>query len=208
MNTIRFIKADELYHIRTLFSIDRRSVGVELSEADVDAMIQRLTLRMAEGTVHIPIVFDDAGTPLGMYVGFEVPKIGGWWVGLTKVLEPANHFNQNAPVIAPALNSLISLMEEKGYYKFWMAAPEKHHNIRNRIMRRHSNMLDRYDWFDEDVIPRGQLSNVEAFNMHRAMCNWSDITVRMFVLRQQHRIEIFKQQGHQDYNGTLIKPVE
>lgn len=208
MNTMRFVTADELHHVRTLFSIDRRSVGVEFSDEDVENLIVRLTRRINTGMVHVPMVFDEAGTPLCMYVGFELPKIGGWWVGLTKVLAPTNHFNQHAPLLAPALNALIELMESKGYYKFWMAAPEKHHNIRNRIMRRHSVMLDRYNWVDEDVIPRGQKSNFEAFNMHRAMCDWSDIVIRMFVLKQSERVEIFKKQGHVDYNGTIIKPVE
>ena len=200
----RLADKSELYHIKTLFSKDTRSVKIELTEADIDAMITRLEQGMDNKTAHVYMTFYPNGSPYAMYVANEVARAGAWYIGLTKVISSANHFNQSAAVIAPALNNLIQLMEDKGYYKFWMAAPEKHHNLRNKIMRKHSYMLDRYDWFDEAVIPPGQISNVAVYDAYRRVINWSSTVVRMFVLKQKHRVEIFRKQGHTDYVGTVL----
>jgi hypothetical protein len=204
MNTARFITADELHHIKTLFSKDNRSVRVEISDDQLDKKIDVLRDRMQKGIAHISMVFDEDENPLCMYVGFELPRIGGWYIGLTKVLESTNHFSNTAPMMVPALELLISTMESKGYFKFWMTAPEKHHNIRNKVIKKHSVAANRYIWFDEVVAPKGEASGVEAFDIFRDICNWSDVVVRMFVLKQQHRVEILRSQQHPDYKGTVI----
>jgi hypothetical protein len=203
MNTVRFITSNEVDCIRHLYSIDRRSVGVEFDDAKIGRIVDGTRELLTKDLCAVPMVFDETGTPIGMYLGYDSPRLGGWIVGLTKVLQASNHYNITAPMLAPALNMLIERMESKGYYKWWMGAPESWHNIRNKIMRRHSDMLDRYDWVDETVIPKGEKSPVELYNAYSSPCNWSDITIRMFVLRQQHRVEILRQQAHADYKGTV-----
>jgi len=94
-------------------------------------------------------------------------------------------------------------LEAEGYYKFWMGAPEQHHNIRNAVMVKQSNLLHRYDWVDELVIPKGERCDVEIFEQNRRTCNWTDILVRMFVLKQEYRIEHMRKQGHINYTGAL-----
>lgn len=204
MNTVRFITPDEVEYIRHLYSIDRRSVGVEFDDDKITRVINIARNLMTEDLCAVPMVFNDEGTPIGMYLGYDVPRAGGWMVGLTKVLQATNHYNITAPMLAPALNMLIERMESKGYYKWWMGAPESWHNIRNKIMRRHSYMLDRYDWVDETVIPRGEVSPVDLYNFRSSPCHWSDITIRMFVLRQQYRVNHLRKQNHSDYKGTVI----
>jgi hypothetical protein len=139
-----------------------------------------------------------------MYVGVIMPRIGGWYIVLTKVLESTNHFSKTAPMMVPALELLIFKMESMGYFKFWMSAPEKHHNIRNKIIKKHSVAANRYVWFDEVIAPKGQLTGIAAFDIYRGICDWSDVVVRMFVLKQQHRVEILRTQLHPDYKGTVI----
>lgn len=204
MNTVRFITPDEVEYIRHLYSIDRRSVGVEFDDDKITRVINIARNLMTKDLCSVPMIFNDEGTPIGMYLGYDVPRAGGWMVGLTKVLQATNHYNITAPMLAPALNMLIERMESKGYYKWWMGAPESWHNIRNKIMRRHSYMLDRYDWVDETVIPRGEVSPVDLYNFRSSPCHWSDITIRMFVLRQQYRVNHLRKQNHSDYKGTVI----
>lgn len=203
MNSIRFITSSELQHVRTLYSIDNRSHRTAI---DIDSLVEMLRIKMdVDKTCSIVMMFDPTDLPIAMYVGFEFSRAAGWMIGLTKVLRAEPHFNTTAAIIAPALDLLISTMESKGYYKFWMGAPEIHHNIRNKIMRRHSKMLDRYSWYDEEVIPLGTRSPTPMFAAHTKIHKWHDLVIRMFVLSQQERVRILKQQGNNDYNGTIIE---
>lgn len=204
MNTVRFITSDEIDFIRHLYSIDRRSVGVEFDDAKIDKVVAITQNLLLTDACAVPMVFNESNVPIAMYIGYDIPKAGGWMVGLTKVLHSTNHYNTTAPILAPALNMLIDRMENKGYYKWWMGAPESWHNIRNKIMRKHSYMLDRYDWVDETVISRGEKSPVSLYNAFSSPCDWSDIVIRMFVLRQSHRVNILRQQLHSDYKGTVV----
>ena len=204
MHTTRFITADEVHLIKVLFSKDKRSVRVELTDDQLNKKIEVLKNGIRQGLTHISMVFDENNSPLCMYVGFELSRIGGWYIGLTKVLESTNHYSKTAPMMVPALELMISKMESKGYFKFWMAAPENLHNIRNKIIKKHSAIARRYVWFDESIAPRGQLTHIEAFDIFRDVCEWSDIVVRMFVLKQEHRVEILREKNYTDYRGTII----
>ena len=99
-------------------------------------------------------------------------------------------------------------MYTEGYYKFWMGAPEVHHNIRNRVMIKHSKLAHRYQWFDEYIIPKGQKTDIKIYEFNRRICNWSDILVRMFVLKQEYRVELLRKLNSKDYHGTLITDLE
>ncbi len=72
-------------------------------------------------------------------------------------------------------------------------------------MCRHSKYLSKYKWFDETVIPAGGKSGVSAFDAVRGTIDWTDVVVRMFVLDQQHRVEILQQRKDlKDYKGTIL----
>lgn len=202
-NTFRFLKSDEVGMIKELYTIDPRNMGVKLTPEEIYNMSMRLANKIDKGFCKVLMMFDENNQPAAMYVGFELVKISGWYIGLTKVKTSASHFSTTAKLLSPGLSYLIEYMESKGYYKFWMAAPESWHNMRNMVMRKYCPTMARYHWFDEMIIPKGQKANVAAFDAIRPVCNWSDILVRMFSLKQEERIKILKNQGHIEYNGTL-----
>jgi hypothetical protein len=168
-------------------------VGVQLSDEELENRLRKIQTRLATDQLKVVIIFDEDQKPYAMYTGFYMKKIAGWYVGATKIIKSANHYNQSAKLMAPGLDLLISHMEEQGLYKFWMAAPIWQHDIRNKIMVRYSPMLARYDWYDECLIPINQKSEFEAFDTYRYICDWSDIMMRMFVLKQEHRKELVQQ---------------
>lgn len=203
MYTTRFITPKEVKLVNTLFSVDSKLIGEELTPSDLDTIIQGYRLLLGQDLMKISMVFDENDSPVAMYTARLFPKIKGWWVGATKIKVPTNHFSTTSKIMAPGLDLMLETLEAEGYYKFWMGAPEQHHNIRNSVMVKHSNLLHRYDWVDELVIPKGERCNVEIFEQNRRTCNWTDILVRMFVLKQEHRIEHMRKQGHINYTGVL-----
>ncbi len=87
-----------------------------------------------------------------------------------------------------------------------MIAPEQHHNIRNKIMKRYSKMLGRYTWYDELVIPPSStVTGIPAFDNYREVIDWSSTVSRMFVLDQAHRVELLRKLNHPDYHGTILE---
>ena len=208
-NTVRFIEpheAEEL--VREMFSIDKTLIREPVSDVLLTSMIQYWTQFMKEGVFKISMVFDENQSPIAMYTGRLMPVNGGWCVGATKIKNPQANYYISARIMAPALELMLSYMEEKGYYKFWMTAPEHHHNIRNKVIRTVCPMANRYGWIDEAIIPKNQKSPVALYEIHRRVCTWSDVVVRLFYLKQEHRIELLRKQNAKNYNGTLITDLE
>lgn len=194
MNTSRFITADEVHPIVTeLFSIDKTIVRQHKTEEELDNLKTTWANFVRSGDMLITVVFDETNSPIAMYTARLIPKIAGWWVGATKIKSPSTNFHTSAKIMVPGLELLINEMENRGYYKWWMVAPENHHNIRNTVMKKYSPALNRYDWYDELIIPQGKRSDVPLFEMHRMLVNWTDVLVRMFVLKQEHREVLVKQ---------------
>lgn len=202
MRETRFVAADEIDYVRKIFKLNPNAVGTVMSDEQQNRYLTKVAEKIAEGMAHAAVTFED-GEPIVVYIGFEFPSIAGWHVGLTKITEKYNHYNKSAPIMADALDLLLEKMESKGYYKFWMTSPESHHNIRNKIMIRHSKYLARYKWFDELVIPAGDKSGVSAFDAVRGVIDWTDVVVRLFILDQQHRVEQLRAKGFKDYKGTI-----
>lgn len=203
MRETRFITPDEIDYVKTIFRLNPNAVGIVQTEEMQNNYLSRVLEGMKLGTTHASVTFED-GEPIVVYIGIEFPSIAGWHVGLTKITEKYNHYNKSAPIMADALDLLLEKMESKGYYKFWMTSPESHHNIRNKIMKKHSKYLDRYKWFDETVIPQGGKSGFGAFDSVRRVVDWTDVVVRMFVLDQQYRVEKLQAKGYKDYKGTIL----
>lgn len=204
----RLVQVNEVENcFNVLFSEDDKIFRVSKDESKISAMINMVKKYLAENIAVMTAVFD-GDTPVAMYIGYKFPTLKGWIVGLTKVAGKYNHFNKSAPVMAPALDLLISEMEKEGYYKWWMIAPEQHHNIRNVIMKKHSKLLPNYQWFDEEVIPRGEDSPTKIFNAFRGpgtAIDWTDLTVRLFVLNQANRVEYLRQGRTNDYKGSILE---
>ena len=203
MNTTRFITPDEIDYLRVTYAVGRTALGMVLTPEAQERFISNTKQKMLEGLMHVAVVFDDDNKPIASYQAYEVPQLLAWrWNGLSSVAKHL-HYNKTAPIIAPALDMIVSLMESKGYYKFWSLNKESAHNIRYKIMCKHSALLSRYHCYDELVIPKGKMSGLPLFDANRPPSPSYDLLVRLFVLDQKHRVEQLRKQGHADYTGTM-----
>ena len=209
MNIVRFIEPDEVREIVTeMFSIDNTLIREPVSEEALEVTIKFWMASMHRGELKISVLFDEENSPVAMYTGRMMHVNSGWCVGATKIKKPQSNYYISARLMAPALELMLTHMESLGYYKFWMTAPEMHHNIRNKVIRKVCPMMTRYEWVDEEIIPQNKNSKTALFNLNRRICTWSDTVVRMFYLKQEHRIELLKKTNSKDYNGTLITDLE
>lgn len=208
-NTVRFIEAGEVDTlIREMFSIDRTLIREPVSDDSLDYIIKNWIQLIEAGQFKISMVFDEDNSPVAMYTGRMMPVNSGWLVGATKIKKPQANYYVSSRLMAPALELMLTHMESLGYFKFWMTAPEMHHNIRNKVIRKVCPMMTRYEWVDEEIILQNQNSSTPLFNLNRRVCTWSDTVVRMFYLKQEHRIEFLKKTNSKDYCGTLITDLE
>ena len=208
-NTVRFIEAGEVNElIREMFSIDRTLIREIVSEETLTYIIENWIRLIETEQFKISMVFDSQGSPVAMYTGRMMQVNGGWLVGATKIKIPQANYYISARLMTPALELMLSYMESHGYYKFWMTAPEMHHNIRNKVIRKVCPMMDRYQWVDEQIILKNQTSSIALFNINRRICTRSDVVVRQFYLKQEHRVELLRKLNSKDYRGTLITDLE
>lgn len=186
-----------------MFQINPTIEKKVLDSDKIERFIDHLRIGMEKNETHVTMAFED-GTPTVMYVGYEYPKIGAWYIGLTKTTETAMHFKTSAKVMAPAFDLLAQVMENKGYFKVWMTATERNHNIRNMIMRKCSTALPRYDWYDEIVVPAGEWSGSEFYDRNRLSLNTeSSVVVRLFVLQQEYR-NFYLKKKYSSYIGSTL----
>lgn len=205
MNTARFITENEMHLVYNIFSHDRVLVRETLSEEELAKLILLWQGFIKNNEMKLSMVFSPDNEPLAFYCGRLVPKIGGWWAGATKIKTPSTNYNTSARIMQPALDLLIDEMERLGYYKWWLVMPESHHNIRNTIMKKYSPALNRYDWYDEQIIPAGKKSDIPLFELHRFVTHWADVVVRLLVLKQEFREPLVKEK-HEEYLRNLEQP--
>lgn len=203
MNTTRFITPDEIDYLRVTYAVGRTALGMVITEDVQEKFLSNTKQKMIEGLMHVAVVFDDDIKPIASYQAYEVPQLLAWrWNGLSSIAKHS-HYNKTAPIIAPALDMIVNLMESKGYYKFWSLNKESAHNIRYKIMCKHSTLLSRYNCYDELIIPKGKTSGIPLFDASRPAAPDCDLLVRLFVLDQKHRVEHLRKHGYPDYKGTL-----
>jgi hypothetical protein len=204
MFTARLITTEEIDLVETLFDNNRSVLKKDLEPTDMSGLIQSLKDTHSKGISHISMTFDDANVPYGVYVGYEVPRVQGWVFGMSKVRSHKHHYRTTAEAVSKSFDLLIEHMENKGLYKWWTTNPERYLRRRPKIMREFSKYLDRYDYYDELVIPSGQLANIALFDAFRPIVDWSDILVRMYVLKQRHRVQFLRKQ-HASYIGETLE---
>jgi hypothetical protein len=206
MSRIEFLKPEDIVTaIEHIFSKNPKNVRMPLSLEKIHQLGESYKDKVLSNTGCVVAVLQN-GEPQGLYAAIEYPEVGAWRVAGTAIAEYTNHYAKSAEILAPALDALIQRMENKMYFKWWMIAPEQHHNIRNRIMKRYSQMLGRYTWYDELVIPPNTTeTGIPGFDNFREIIDWSSAVARMFVLDQKHRVEILRQSNHPDYQGTILE---
>ena len=204
MEKVRFINSSELDYVRYIFDRNPWLVGEKLSTDEIENLISSWVSQLDSGALKVNILFGEHDEPLAMYTGTITKNSNQWTVGYTKIANRTSHFNKSAKIMAPALDHMLEYTQSRGLFRFNMIAPEKHHNIRNAIMLKYSKHLHKYIWFDEYVIPKGEFTPLELmYGTNRRPCLWSDVVLRSFNLKQEHRIEYFKKFQYQDYKGSI-----
>ena len=203
MSTTRFITPDEIDYLRVIYTIDKKNMGAIMSYERREMFLANLKEKMLEGRVHVAVVFDDNNNPIASNQGLEFQKVLAWrWAGISTV-HSENHFNKSATLLVPAFDMMINLMESKGYYKFWAINKESNLNILYRILCKHSNLLHRYNVYDELIIPKGEKSGIPLFDMLRRPSESYDVLVRLYSLDQKHRVALLQRSNYEDYTGSV-----
>lgn len=205
--TARLISAAEIHYIKEIFDINNTAQRREMSEEQITKFLLQAQKGLEMGNAICSTIFDSNSKPIAMYIAWKMPRIAGWQMGLSKMVEKHSHYSKSAEILALGVDLIIEAMEAEGFYKFWLNSSEKHLNIRNKLMFKKSKLFPRYKWFDENIIPAGQDSSVEIFNFFRNKIAWTDVIVRMYILDQPYRIEHLKKHNSRDYTGTVQKLV-
>lgn len=194
MNTARFIGSHERDAVMAMFDHDLRLVDEPISPEELPEWIDNLLAGVEEGYRKVAMVFDEDQEPVAMTVGTGYAGIAGWFKGISKIRKPNNHYAITARIMAPAEDLIYEYMEDQGYYKYWSATFEgKYHTLRNNILAKYSRYISRYDGFDEISVPPGCRTPHRLFDLNRRVHPWSDILIRMYVLRQEYRVPLVLQ---------------
>lgn len=183
----RLLTLSDMDHVRTMFKMNPTVEKKVLSPDEIEQFIDHLITGITLDSTYVVMSFE-SGVPLTMYVTYIHKEIGTCYIGLTKISKPSVNFMTTAKLMAPAFDFHTNLMEQKGYYKIWMTASERNHNIRNAIMRKYSSKISHYDWYDEVVVPPGKMSGHHCFDTSRFSLNYdTSLVVRVFILKQEYR---------------------
>lgn len=187
----RLLTINDMEHVRTMFKMNPTIEKKVLNPEEIEIYVQHLAKGIKEDKTYVVMSFDN-GEPITMYVTYVYEKIRACYIGLTKIAKPSVNFMTTAKLMAPAFDFHTNLMEQRGYFKIWMTASERNHNIRNAIMRKYSSKISHYDWYDEVVVPSGEMSGVPYFDYNRLSVNTdSSVVVRLFILKEEHRLNLF-----------------
>jgi hypothetical protein len=174
-----------------MFDFNPYANKVHLSEKDIIIFCNKTMEEVAKGFRHVAITMDETGDPIASTLGIEKPGIAGWVQGLTMVRYPADYPRiPQAEIISHAMDLLVSHMESKHYYKFWDIGHPRILNTAKSLVGRYTKTLNRYDYYDEMTIPPGLPSGVPLFDAYRRIHPTESMIVRMYVLRQEHRLQL------------------
>jgi|LauGreDrversion4_2_1035121.scaffolds.fasta_scaffold00348_14 hypothetical protein len=190
MPNTRLLKEDDMDLLRSMFDFNPISNGIRLTEAQIATWCDDTMAGIKDGLKQVAVNFDDTGNPIAMSAGVEKPLINGWIQNLTLVRHPALYAFHSAKIIAPAMELLLDHMESKRYYKFWDISKVQILGLAKSLISRHTDKFDRYDYFDEMIIPAGKLSGVRIWDINRRIHPTMDMTVRLYVLRQEYRLPL------------------
>ena len=197
-NNTRLLRADDIKILRSMFDYNPYSNGIKLSEDDITQWCNNNIEGIKNGYKQVAINMDDNDDPIAMSSGTENPMINGWIQGISMVRYPLGHpltiekaLPHASVILTPAMDLLVEYMESKKYYKFWdTTLHNKILNIGRRFVSKYTTRLNRYDHYDEMIIPAGKLSGVMLWDANRRINPTKDVTVRMYVLRQEYRLPL------------------
>lgn len=195
MFTYRLITTEEIELVRAMFDNDPSLVDVDLTPPQIDDWCANTMKGIIAGNRACVMAFDENNEPVAMTIGTEYTQSKAWYKGISKIRTPNNYYPTTARIMAPAEDMLIQYMEDRGNFKYWSATIEgKYHTTRNNILKKYSKMFARYEGFDEMIVPAGKESGIKIWDMNRRPHPFSDILIRMYVLKQEYRIPLVRQQ--------------
>ena len=192
-NNTRLLRSDDIKILRSMFDYNPYSNGIKLSEDDITQWCNATIEGIKNGVKQVAINMDDKDDPIAMSAGTEKPMINGWIQGISMVRYPLDYplTLAKTPRLTPAMDLLVEHMESKKYYKFWdITLHNKILNIGKSLVSKYTTRLNRYDHYDEMIIPAGKLSGVRIWDINRRINPTKDVTVRMYVLRQEYRLPL------------------
>lgn len=118
-----------------------------------------------------------------------------------------NFVGNNMSKVASLLAEMCTQLEARHFNKFWVHCSDNQFSTLMPLIQENSK-LNRYVWYDEDIVPKGQLSKTPAYNLNRTVNNEETVIIRVFVLRQEERILKFKEKFGELYTGTLPEDIK
>ena len=196
-NTVRLLTVDEIGLMKSMFEHNPYANGFKLTEEEIDKFCESTIEDIAGGIRQVAISIDSKGDPIAMSVGIERPAIAGWIQGLTMVRYPRFYLEAqpmrkffSSTVVAETVDFLVTYMESKRYFKFWDMSIDTIANTGRYLVTMQSQTLHRYNYYDELIIPPGEQAGVHLFDRFRRVHPTEPVIVRMFSLRQEHRLKL------------------
>lgn len=188
--SVRFLTQDEIDLLKLIIQSNPYSNGIKLSEEQVNDLCNQVINGVKKGFKKVAITFDSENNPLGLSIGTAKPGIAGWIQGLTLIKDPGN-FENTVQILSIAMDHVIDYFESIGYYKFWDSSLEKKIlTIFKGEVSKISTKLKNYNYYDERIIPPGEIAGVDLWDKNRRINPTKPILVRMYVLKQEHRLPL------------------
>jgi hypothetical protein len=190
MLSARLLQNDEKFILREMLYSNPKSNGVLLSKREIDSWSNKVMLGVKNKSKIVTITIEN-GDPIGFSLGHKKPNVAGWIQGLTLIKTPGTYASHSIERLAPAMDLLVEQMEELGYYKFWdITLRTKITIVGRKILSKFTKTLNRYEYYDEFFIPPAKKSGVKLWDINRRIHPTDEITVGMFVLKNDFRHEL------------------
>lgn len=152
-------------------------------------LLDRYSSKLKDGTMQISVVLNDNEEAEAFYVGSMMSSLRAWVIHGPRVAKSSVVYSTSAKKCAPALDLLLEYMQQRMYFKFWQVDIGGRHLRRKIIMDNYSKFSSWYDTYDELHIPENFTTGITLYDdIGKGQINDSDRIIRMFVLKQEHRI--------------------
>ena len=163
--------------------------GKMMNPDQVAQLLGLYSSKLREGAMQISVALNDNDEAEAFYVGAAMPSVQAWVIHGPRVAKSSVVYSTSAKKCAPALDLLLEYMQERMYFKFWQVDIGDRHLRRKTIMDNYSKFSSWYDTYDEVHIPKNFTTGIMLYDgIGKGQIDESDRLIRMFVLKQEHRI--------------------
>jgi hypothetical protein len=194
MYSARLINCDEVDAVRKVLYSRPYGNKLKLTDQEIEEICSTLLIRIADGSKKVSVTFNDNNEPLAFSIGTKKNFAAMWIQGLTVLRnDPTDKFFDRTKLayVAASIETLVKHMESIGYFKYWDISSDRMLNAGKRLLTNYTNVFDRYECYDEGIIPKGQKSGVDWWDIHRRIHPTDDMIIRFYILKQEHRPKLF-----------------